>query len=160
MCRGISSLMIYWWHKGRTTMTWATALENINYLGVALGVLLSLVIGWAWYSPQAFGKQWAKLVGFKKKDMDDRRGMTVMMTMSVVFYFLVSLVLAALIEMTGAQGAGEGLLMGAIAGFVFGYGPVSVTYVFARRRFELSMIDGGYIVVTTSAIGAVLGYIG
>jgi len=141
-------------------MSWADALQNINYLGVVLGVLASMIIGMVWYNPKVWGEQWIKLIGFKKKDLTDKQGMPVMMTISVVFYFLVAITIAALLEMTSASGTGDGVLMGAIIGFVFGYGPLSVTYVYAKRRFELSMIDGGYIVVTTAVIGAILGFIG
>ena len=141
-------------------MSWAEALENINYLGVALGTVAALIIGAIWYAPGAFGKMWAELIGFKKKDLEDRSGMAVSMTMSVIFYAMVSLITSALIEMTGAVGVGEGLLMGAILGFVFGFGPMAVSYGFARRKFELSLVDGGYIVTTCAAIGAVIGYIG
>ncbi len=140
-------------------MSWADALENINFLAVVLGAVASLLIGALWYAPQLFGKQWMKLVGLKEKDMQSKDGMGVMMAMSVVFYFLVSVVTALLFEMTGSEGAGDGLLLGGILGFVFGFGPLSVTYVFARRRFDLSLIDGGYIVVTTAVIGTVIGLI-
>jgi hypothetical protein len=141
-------------------MSWAEALENVNFTGVLLGTLASLIIGYVWYEPRVFGKQWMELVGLKKKEMEDKQSMPVMMVMSIVFYFLVSITIAALLNMSGASGAGDGVLMGAILGFIFGYGPMSVAYVFARRRFELSMIDGGYIVVTTAVIGAVLGLVG
>ena len=141
-------------------MSWADALENINYLGVALGAVISLVIGAVWYAPGAFGKMWANLIGFKKKDLEDKSGMGVMMSMSVVFYFLASLVVGALYQMTGADGAAEGLLLGAILGFAFGFGPMAVTYGFARRKFDLSLIDGGYVVVTCAAIGLVIGFVG
>ena len=141
-------------------MSWADALENVNYLGVALGTVAALALGAIWYAPGAFGKMWGGLVGFKKKDLEDKSGMGVMMTMSVVFYAIASLITAALYEMTGADGAAEGLLLGAILGFTFGFGPMAVTYGFARRRFDLSLIDGGYIVVTCAAIGAIVGFVG
>ena len=141
-------------------MSWADALENVNYLSVVLGAVAALLIGAAWYAPQAFGKQWAALIGLKKKDLENREGMGVMMTMSVVFYFLASLTTALLFEMTAGEGGGDGLLLGAILGFVFGFGPLSVTYVFARRRFDLSLIDGGYIVTTMAVIGTVIGLVG
>lgn len=141
-------------------MSWAEALENVNYLAVALGALASLAIGALWYAPKTFQPRWAEQVGLKKKQIESRDGMALMMGQSVLFYSLVSLVTAAIMQMTGSTGIGEGLLMGLILGFVFGFGPMVVTYGFARRRFELSLIDGGYIVVTTVAIGAIIGAIG
>ena len=141
-------------------MSWAEAFENINYLSVALGAIASLVLGAFWYSPKVLGKKWAVQVGLKKKDMESKDGLAVMMITSVIFYSLVSLFTAALMQMTGAEGIGEGLLMGLILGFVFGFGPLLVTYSFARRMFDISLIDGGYIVVTTLAIGTIIGAIG
>ncbi len=95
-------------------MSWADALQNINYLGVVLGVLASMIIGMVWYNPKVWGEQWIKLVGFKKKDLTDKQGMPVMMTISVVFYFLVAITVAALLEMTSASGTGVVVLLGAI----------------------------------------------
>lgn len=138
-------------------MSWADALENINYVSVLIGALIAVVMGFVWYAPQLFGKQWQKLVGLKKKDIEDRSGMPVMLTVMALFYALVSLVVAALFEMTGGEGLAEGLLLGAILGFVFGFGPIMVNYTFARRRFELSLLDGGFVVVTTALIGTVVG---
>lgn len=140
-------------------MSWTDALESINYLSVVAGVIISMVVGMAWYSPQLFGTSWAKMIGFKKKDLEDRTGMPVMMTMSVVFYAIVSLVLALLFAMTASEGIGEGLFLGAVVGFAFGLAPMAVTYVYARRKFELTMVDGGYIVVTCALIGAAVGWL-
>lgn len=141
-------------------MSWVDALENINYLAVLLGALVSLAIGAAWYAPAVFGNKWAKLVGLKKKDMEDTSGMPVMMATSIIFYGLISLVIGLMISMTGSEGLGEGLVLGAILGFVFSFGPMAVTYGFARRKFELSVVDGGYAVITCAVIGAIIGQLG
>jgi hypothetical protein len=34
-------------------------LFSVSWLGVIVGAVVALVIGWAWYSPMLFGKQWA-----------------------------------------------------------------------------------------------------
>ncbi len=139
-------------------MSWADALENVNYLSVVLGVVASMVIGVLWYAPQGFGKSWMELVGLKKKEMEDKAGMPVRMAISVLFYAILSLVVAMLFGMIEAKGVGEGIFLGAFLGFAFGLGPMAVSYVFAHRKFELTMIDGGYIVVTSAVIGAIVGY--
>lgn len=139
-------------------MSWAEALENVNYLSVVLGVVASMIIGVIWYAPQGFGKTWMAMIGFKKKDMEDKSGMPVMMTMSILFYAVASLVIALLYGLTGANGMAEGLFLGAIVGFAFGLGPLAVTYGYAKRKFELTMIDGGYTVVAMAVIGAIVGY--
>ena len=140
-------------------MSWTEALENIDYLAVVLGVVASLVLGALWYEPRVFGTRWMKQVGLKKKDVQNRDGMPVMMFQSLVFYSLVSVVIAALFQMIAGSGAGEGAFLGLVVGFVFGFGPLVVTYGFARRNYELTVIDGGYIVVTCTVIGAIIGQV-
>ena len=39
----------------------------INYLAVAAGVVLNMIIGMAWYSPALFGNIWAAGIKFKGK---------------------------------------------------------------------------------------------
>ena len=134
-------------------MEWTDALENINYLVVVVGVAISMVLGVLWYAPAFLGGKWAKLIGFKKKDMENRDGMPVMMAMSAVYFAILTLVLALLFELTVSEGLAEGFLLGVICGFAFGFGPMAVTYGYARRKFELALIDGGYVVVATGLIG-------
>lgn len=138
-------------------MTWGEALENINLLAVALGTVSTLVWGAIWYAQRTLGTDWAKLVGLKKKDMENTDGMPVMMATSIIFYLIASIAIAALMQLTGMTGGGDGLLMGAILGFVFAFGPLAVTYGFARRKFELTLIDGGYMVVALATSGFVIG---
>ncbi len=138
-------------------MSWADALENVNYLAVVLGMVASMVIGASWYAAAVFGNSWMKLVGLKQKDLENKDGMAAMMAIPTIFYGVASLLLALLFEMTASEGLGEGLFLGAIIGFAFGFGPMAVSYTFARRKFELSMIDGGYIFFTCAVIGAIIG---
>jgi multidrug transporter EmrE-like cation transporter len=39
--------------------------ENINWLAVVIGAVLSFLLGWLWYSPKLFGTKWAEGVGVK-----------------------------------------------------------------------------------------------
>lgn len=138
-------------------MTWGESLENINYIAVVVGTLATLALGAFWYSPKVLGKSWAKLVGLKQKDLDDKDAMPFLMANSIIFYFIASVVLAALMQLSGLVEPFEGLTMGAIMGFAFAFGPLSVTYGFAKRKYELTLIDGGYMIVALAASGWVIG---
>lgn len=37
--------------------------EGINWLAVGAGTVVSFLLGWLWYSPKLFGKQWAAGIG-------------------------------------------------------------------------------------------------
>lgn len=36
---------------------------NVNWIAVAVGTVVSFLLGWLWYSPALFGKKWAAGVG-------------------------------------------------------------------------------------------------
>ena len=71
-------------------------LITINYIAVALCVVLAMPLGFLWFGP-LFGKQWAKCMGMASLKQPDTN-----MTKSLVIYaigsFLITLVLAHSIE--------------------------------------------------------------
>jgi hypothetical protein len=42
---------------------------DINWIAVIVAAVVNMVVGALWYSPQLFGKQWAKVLGKKVSDM-------------------------------------------------------------------------------------------
>jgi hypothetical protein len=36
---------------------------NVDWVAVAVGTVVSFLLGWLWYSPKLFGKKWAEGVG-------------------------------------------------------------------------------------------------
>lgn len=138
-------------------MSWGEALENVNYVAVLVATLSTLTIGFVWYHQKAFGKDWLKLIGLKEKDVTNKQDMTSLLIASAIFYGLAVVAMAAIMQMTELTAAGDGALLGAIAGFVFFFGPTAVSYGYARRRFELALIDGGYGVVALTIAGFIVG---
>ena len=39
--------------------------DNVNWLAVMAGTIISFLLGWLWYSPKLFGSKWAEGVGIK-----------------------------------------------------------------------------------------------
>jgi hypothetical protein len=46
---------------------------QVNYVAVLFAVVASMVVGFAWYSPVLFGKQWMKLMGLTKENMESAK---------------------------------------------------------------------------------------
>jgi hypothetical protein len=42
--------------------------SGVSWLAVGVGFVLSFMLGWLWYSPKGFGKQWAEGVGVALSD--------------------------------------------------------------------------------------------
>ena len=46
--------------------------ENVNWIAVVVGAVVSFLLGWLWYSPKLFGIKWAEGAGVK---IDDAQSM-------------------------------------------------------------------------------------
>lgn len=42
---------------------------EVNWIGVGLAALSSMVVGFIWYAPKVFGDKWARMVGLTKPQM-------------------------------------------------------------------------------------------
>src|SRR4051812_24678592 len=90
---------------------------DVSWFPVIVAAVIYMLIGWVWYSPAGFGKQWSKLAGRKMGDMGDGwGGMGVML----VAAFLQAFLLANLVRDIGINTMRDGLLLGLVlwAGFV------------------------------------------
>ncbi|MGD6793948.1 DUF1761 domain-containing protein [Metabacillus indicus] len=85
--------------------------EGFNIIAVLAGGLLYMAFGAFYYSPLLFGKAWTSMHPGGVKD-------SVKYTGSAVIALLTSFLIFTLIQLTGADGAGPGLLTGLIVGAV------------------------------------------
>ena len=113
---------------------------NVSWLGVIVGAVLAFLVGWAWYSPMLFGKQWAA------GNNVDLGSVTSMDMTAMVTQGLGLLVIAWFV------GLAEGSL-GTIAIAAIGFALISFSgAVFARKGNTVAMIDGGYLIVAVAVM--------
>jgi len=134
---------------------------SVSWTGIFLATVAAMVIGSIWYGP-LFGKKWMKIVGLKKKDMqqDSRWPMVAMLGLALAQ----AVILAHFIAYAGNfyldfDGWVVGALTGlwAFAGFVT---PVLISNtMFAKGSTELLKINLGNQFVTLLVIGVILGSI-
>lgn len=132
-------------------------LESINYIAVVVATVVSIAIGFGWYSMSVFGKQWMKMTGLTKealekakKDMGPKYGIMVLGSLVMAF------VLAVLVKLAWSQTAIGGAKVGALAwlGFVATVGLNS--FVFENKPFQLYLINVTYYLVSLVVMGAIL----
>jgi len=123
----------------------------INWLAVALAAIAAMVVGVIWYGP-LFAKQWLTASGVSHEQL--RAGAVRAYVLALLAAVVMAIVLAPLI----ARG---GVVFGAIAGLAVGLGWVAMSLgmitLFERRPFAYWAINGGYAVVTYTAMGAIIG---
>ena len=128
---------------------------DINYLAVVVAALLSMVIGFVWYSLKVFGKPWMKETGLTMKDIGNGPGADkyVLVTVSSLVQ---AYVLAHFVDYTSATTWVEGAVTGfwLWAGFVAT--AYTATYVFTKKSVRLWTIDTGYFLALLLVQGALL----
>lgn len=132
-------------------MDMSAAFENLNWLAVIVAALSTFLIGGIWY--RVFEKAW---LSSNKVTIDDLKGrnMAVIFGLAFVFSLLMSLNLALFI---GA----EDIVFGTIAGFFTGFGfvffAIGIISLFENRPFLYVLINGGYMIVAFTVMGAIIG---
>lgn len=127
---------------------------ELNYLAILVAAIASMVIGAAWYSMALFGKPWMAAVGKKEEDL--KQGEKTGYVMAAVGALVMAYILAHFVDYTGSAT----LFDGAKTGFWIWLGFVATTKMvndkFSGRPPTLTLIDGGYNLVSLLVMGAIL----
>lgn len=128
-------------------------MPDVNYLAVLLSALSAFLIGGLWYSG-LFGKRWMALTGQSEEKL--RSG-----NPAIIYggAFLLNLLAAFVLAMFigRAMDLQDGASAGFAAGFCWVAASFGVNYLFERRPFGLWLINGGYVTVQFTAMGAIIG---
>jgi hypothetical protein len=128
-------------------------MSNINYLAALVAAVSSFVIGGMWYSPILFAKAWQREAGLTDDQLRTQLGKT--FTGAFVLSLIIAFNLAAFLGPSGGIAWGSGA--GALAGVGWAAASLATVYLFERRSLMLIVIDGGYIAVSYTVMGAIIG---
>lgn len=132
-------------------MNFAEVIQNLNWLAIMVAAVSTFLIGGIWYS--VFEKSWMAANNSTHEDLKKRK-MPLVFGLSFFFSFIMSVNLAMFIGK-------EDLVYGTIAGFMTGFGwvafSIGIISLFENRSFKYVLINGGYMVVSFTLMGAILG---
>ena len=124
------------------------------WISVLVATICAFVVGGVWYSPGVFGKRWMALNRFSDGDLAKR-------PMRRVFAWSFVLALVMTLNLAFFLGASPSIAFATSAGAAAGLGwaaaGLGIVYLFERRPLGLWLINGGYLAVTLTVIGLVLG---
>ena len=129
-------------------------IADVNYLAVLVAGLLSMVIGFIWYSMSVFGKPWMKESKLTMKDIGNGPGPGYALV--TVGSLLQAYVLAHFIDFTNATTLIEGATTGIWVWVGFVATAYAATYVFSQRSLKLWAIDACYFLAVLIVQGALL----
>lgn len=126
---------------------------DINLGAVIAAAVVSMVVGYVWYSRPLFAKAWAGAAG---KNIEDMSGSEVGYALTAAGSLAQAYVLAVLVHWRAA----DTFLLGAKVGFLAWLGFVATayasSYVFEGRSRKLYYINTGYFLVVLVINGAIL----
>lgn len=140
---------------------------DVNLLAVVVSGLVGFGIGFVWYLPQVFGKQWMKAVGISDTDMKQgAEGMIGKMGISLVSSVIVAYVLshfmtAVFLWHGNVYGSVDPLMVGALVGFWAWLGFLATSLVdpvlWLNKPWSLWRINAGHWLVRLVLMGLILG---
>lgn len=127
--------------------------HTLNLWAIFAAALSAFLLGGFWYSPALLGGAWKNVNGFGA----DTPGANPKV---FAVAFVLSLVMAVNLAMF-LNDPKTTLAWGATAGFLAGFGWVAmgigIVALFERRSVKYVLINGGYLTVALTAMGAILG---
>ena len=135
---------------------------EVNYIAVLLAAVVSMAIGFAWYSTALFGKPWMKLMGYTEKSMkESSKGMEKMYALSFVLALLTAYVLSHVMTFSENFFGYSAVQTGLTSGFWMWVGfvaPVQASdVIFGGKKWKLFWINTGFQLVSLLGMGLTLG---
>jgi hypothetical protein len=135
---------------------------EVNFLTVLIAAVISMIIGFLWYSPFLFAKPWMKLMGYTSESMKSaQKGMAKMYLISFIVTILTAYVLYHVIVMSMNFFHYDSLSTGITSaiwmwlGFIM---PVQITSViFGKESWKLFFINTGYQLAAVLGMGVTIG---
>ncbi len=155
---------------------------EFNILPILLAALLSVLIGFVWFSPQVFGNTLKRESGVSAENVR-KTNIAVLIIMSLIYAFFIAMMLQPIvIHQAGAVSATQditgvdasvlqnylnayggsyrtfkhGALHGFIAGLFFALPVIGVPALHEKRSWKYVLITGGYWIFTCTIMGSII----
>jgi hypothetical protein len=135
---------------------------EVNYLVVLVAAIVSMAVGFLWYSPAILGKPWMKLKGYTPDSLKAaQKEMGKLYGLSFVVALVTAYVLSHIMALSEAFYGYPKLQTGLTSAFWVWLGfmmPVQITAtIFGDKKWQLFGIDTGFQLVSILAMGIVIG---
>ena len=130
-------------------------MPEIDWIGVLLCGIASMILGGLWYSPLLFGRAWQRGAGLSDEQLAAGN-----MALIYGLAFVLSLVAAAVFAMFLGEHPGFWFSIGAgaAAGAFWVAASFGINYLFERRSLRQWLINGGYHTVQFTLFGLILAH--
>jgi hypothetical protein len=130
-------------------------MPHLNWLAVLAAAVSTFALGGLWYSPVLFGRAWMLANNLDEADLA-KSNMAKIFGLALLLAVIMAANLAAFLAEPKTTAA-----WGATAGFLAGFGWVALGIatiaLFERRSWKYILINGGYMTVSFTVMGLIIG---
>jgi hypothetical protein len=129
-------------------------MDTINWIAVLVAGISAFVLGGVWYSPALFGKAWMSENKFTEDDVKKGNAAKI-----YGWSFTLSLVMAANLAMFLSDpkiDLSQGIMYGSLTGLWIFCG-IAIVGLFEHKSARYIFINGGYMVIALTLMGAIIG---
>jgi hypothetical protein len=118
--------------------------SEINYIGVVVGAILNMFLGFLWYGP-LFAKPWMKLSGMTAEKIEAASSkMGVTYSFTFVLALLSAFVMQLVVRTFGIMTLQEAVILAVLLWSGFSGSAIFMNGLFVQKPFKLLLIDSGY----------------
>ncbi len=132
-------------------------LVEVNYWAVLACGVISMIIGFVWYSPMIMGRTWMEEI--EKTEADMKKGFNTFKIYGLAFIcnLFIAFSLAQLMAHTDAFTVAGGIRLAFLCWFGFILAPMVINSLFEGKSFKLLLVDSGHHLIVILVFGIVLG---
>jgi hypothetical protein len=130
------------------------ALGELNWLAVIVATVAWFIWSAIWYSVPPISKPWQRAV--KIDPQQSGTPLPTILAATVVLYFITTVVIALLVEATGAQDAMDGIALGVALGVGFGAVSSLIGQLYEQKGSAYWVINGVNAIVAWSIVAVIL----
>jgi hypothetical protein len=127
------------------------SLASVNWLAVAVGMVVSMFLGFLWYGP-LFGKTWLRLIGKSPEEIESDPTMYIK---TAVAAFVAMLFLNLVVTNVGPASFLGGFVVGALTFIGFGATQTFVYTTFEGPSEKVWFLFGAYQIIVFAIMGGV-----
>lgn len=157
---------------------------EINFVALLLAAIVTLIVGFIWYSPKVFGTIWMKESNLTQEELK-KGNMIKIFGLTYIFSLMLTMTLMSLtIHQSGAVGMvggpplinsakpsfaafmadygmayrtfKHGALHGFMSGLFFAFPLIGINGLFERKSWKYIFINSGYWIITLTLMGGII----
>ena len=130
------------------------AVSGQQWIGIAIGAVLYMVLSMIWYMPRLFGNMWMEDEGLTEEELRENESPVIYVVTFVLA--LISNISIALVLSNVGGGALNGLVVGLILGVGITAMAIGPHYMFSRKN-RLAVIQMAHAAVLITVSGIIIG---